>query len=443
MRKNYPYKTVMFLAAGLMFLFMACSTTKTAVDSKDLSYIYNPLRVSINPRYSVFNKSDNESVLSVKFFTSDLYFTEANPSGVPMAMMFISVRLYNISMGRTLSDTAFYNLDIVKDGKREEYLYKIPLRIEKGMQYVADVKVMDKIRQVMVQAFVPFNTTSETNRYNFYAQGNFLKNELLQPVIRKDEYINLIYGRTRPDSLYISFYTDISDIPYPPSMVLPERPVPSEPDTIVAVLYSDTLPLMFPRKGIFFCTVGRELTEGYTFYNFGPNFPTLKTAEEMIEPLGYLASADEMEDMKNSEKPKMALDDFWLSCGGNVERARELIRIYYTRTLYANYYFTSSREGWRTDRGMIYILYGPPDKLYKSNDEESWGYKRPVVRSRWGSRYSVREEYLFFNFKKRENKFTDNEYSLSRSETVVSYWDQAVRAWRNGIVFRLDNPTDI
>lgn len=443
MRKNYPYKTVMFLAAGLMFLFMACSTTKTAVDSKDLSYIYNPLRVSINPRYSVFNKSDNESVLSVKFFTSDLYFTEANPSGVPMAMMFISVRLYNISMGRTLSDTAFYNLDIVKDDKREEYLYKIPLRIEKGMQYVADVKVMDKIRQVMVQAFVPFNTTSETNRYNFYAQGNFLKNELLQPVIRKDEYINLIYGRTRPDSLYISFYPDISDIPYPPSMVLPERPVPSEPDTIVAVLYSDTLPLMFPRKGIFFCTVGRELTEGYTFYNFGPNFPTLKTAEEMIEPLGYLASADEMEDMKNSEKPKMALDDFWLSCGGNVERARELIRIYYTRTLYANYYFTSSREGWRTDRGMIYILYGPPDKLYKSNDEESWGYKRPVVRSRWGSRYSVREEYLFFNFKKRENKFTDNEYSLSRSETVVSYWDQAVRAWRNGIVFRLDNPTDI
>jgi GWxTD domain-containing protein len=226
-------------------------------------------------------------------------------------------------------------------------------------------------------------------------------------------------------------------------MMLPERPVPSEPDTVVAVQYSDTLPLMFPGKGIFFCTVERDLNEGYAFYNFGPDFPTMNTPEEMIEPLGYLATPDEMDKMMNSEKPKMALDEFWLKCGGNVERARELIRIYYTRALYANYYFTSSREGWRTDRGMIYILYGPPDKLYKSNEEESWGYKRPVVKSSWGSRYSVKEEYLFFNFKKRENKFTDNEYSLSRSETVVSYWDQAVLAWRNGIVFRLDNPSDI
>ncbi len=39
--------------------------------------------------------------------------------------------------------------------------------------------------------------------------------------------------------------------------------------------------------------------------------------------------------------------------------------------------------------------------------------------------------------------FSDNEYSISRSETSVSYWDQAVAAWRKGIVFRLDNPADL
>ena len=91
---------------------------------------------------------------------------------------------------------------------------------------------------------------------------------------------------------------------------------------------------------------------------------------------------------------------------------------------------------------MIYIIYGPPDKIYKSSDEESWGYVKPVVKSRWGSRYSVKQEYLYFNFKLRKNRYSDNEYSLSRSETVVTNWDQAILSWRKGVVYRLDNPAE-
>lgn len=91
---------------------------------------------------------------------------------------------------------------------------------------------------------------------------------------------------------------------------------------------------------------------------------------------------------------------------------------------------------------MIYIIYGPPDKVYKTSDGENWGYRKPVVKSSWGGRYSVKEDYLFFNFKKRESIFSDNDYYLSRSESLVTYWDQAVMNWRKGIVFRLDNPED-
>jgi GWxTD domain-containing protein len=226
-------------------------------------------------------------------------------------------------------------------------------------------------------------------------------------------------------------------------MALPEKLMSSKPDTIVPVSYSDTLPMMFPRKGIFLCTVGKDINEGYTFLNLGDEFPAVRTPEEMIEPLGYLASEDEMNTIRSNVKPKMALDDFWIGCGGNVDKARELIRIYYTRVLYANYYFTSFKEGWRTDRGMIYIIYGPPDKLYKSTEEEIWGYRRPVIKSSWGSRYNVKEGYLFFKFKKRDNKFCDNEYTINRSEAAATFWDKAVLSWRKGIVFRLDNPSDI
>jgi hypothetical protein len=54
----------------------------------------------------------------------------------------------------------------------------------------------------------------------------------------------------------------------------------------------------------------------------------------------------------------------------------------------------------------------------------------------------VTDDYLFFNFRKRESIFTDNDFYLSRSETLVTYWDKAILSWRKGIVFRLDNPAD-
>lgn len=403
--------------------------------------MYNPLKNNINPRYGIFNESELKSVLSVKFFANELFFSEANPAGVPMAQMFMAVKLYNLSLGRTITDTAFYNFDIVQEPGKEEYIFQIPLNVRKGNEYMAEVKTGDKIRQFVIQAFVPFNTISDFNRYNFYATGHSGKNRILQPVVKKDEYFNIIYGRGRPDSIFISVYPVSEEIPYPPSMILPERSIVNRPDTVVALPYSDTMPVMFPRKGIFLFSISREVNEGFTLFNFGDDFPTMTTPENMLRPLTYLIPASRVDSMAATRKPKMALDEFWLDCGGgNVEKARELIRIFYTRVLFANYYFTSWKEGWQTDRGMIYIIYGPPDKLYKSNETESWGYRKPVVKSSWGSRYTVKEDYVFFTFKKRENLFTDNDYYLSRSETSVTYWDKAVQSWRKGIVFRLDNP---
>ena len=150
-----------------------------------------------------------------------------------------------------------------------------------------------------------------------------------------------------------------------------------------------------------------------------------------------------MEALRSALNHKIALDDFWIKIGGNIEKSRELIRIYYTSVLYSNYYFTSYKQGWMTERGMIYVIYGPPDKIYKSSEGEIWGYKKPVIKSRWGGRYSVKEDYLYFTFKHRDNIFSDNDFYLSRTETLVTNWDKAILSWRKGIVYRLDNPEGI
>jgi GWxTD domain-containing protein len=444
MKNCFTSGTICLLLCIVLFsgVLSSCRTSQQTFDPKDLSYLYNPIKNPINPRYNVTNTSDQESVLSVKFFASDLFFSEANPKGVPTALMLVTVKLFNISQGKLLADTAVYNLTIVKEEGKPEYIYNIPLKVGKGIEYMAEVKILDRLRLQVVQAFIPFNTLSATNKYNFRAQGHFDKNELFNHVLRVNEYVNLVYMKGHVDSLYISFYKPFREIPDPPSMLLPEKTLNYKPDKVVAIPYSDTLPMMFPKEGVYLCSIGRDTIDGFTFLNFGPSYPALTNPEVMIEPLAYLASQDAVANLRSSVKPKIALDEFWIKYGGNVEKARELIRIYYTRVLYSNYYFTSYKEGWRSERGMIYIIYGPPDKVYKTSEGESWGYRKPVMKSSWGGRYTVTDDYLFFNFRKRESIFTDNDYYLSRNETLITYWDKAVLSWQKGIVFRLDNPAD-
>lgn len=434
------YSCFVFSVILPVIVFNSCRTTQQAVDSKDLSYLYNPTKNSINPKYSVYNQSDQQSVLSIKFFSNELFFSEANPQGVPTAQMLFNIKLYNTSQGRQLTDTVAYNVSIVKEKGRPEYTYDVPLNVEKGNEYAVEIRIMDRLRLLVVQAFVPFNTLSYYNRYNFKVVSHFGKNELFNPVLKVDEYVNLLYSRGRIDSLYISYYKPFREVPDPPSMILPVKTLDYGPEKIIALPYSDTLPMMFPREGIYHCTLDRDIKEGYSFFNLGPTFPSMRSPDVMIEPLAYLATQDEMDTLRFALKQKVALDDFWIKMGGNIDKARELIRIYYTRVLYTNFYFSSYKEGWRSERGMIYIIYGPPDKVYKTPEGENWGYRKSTVKSSWGGRYSVKEDYLFFNFKKEDNLYSDNDYYLSRSETLVTFWDKAVSSWRRGVVFRLDNP---
>ena len=61
--------------------------------------------------------------------------------------------------------------------------------------------------------------------------------------------------------------------------------------------------------------------------------------------------------MLASDNRKIALDNFWLGFTNNVERSRELVRIYYNRVLYANYFFSSYKEGWQNrQRNDIYYI---------------------------------------------------------------------------------------
>lgn len=437
-------KTALTAAAIILVLGSSCSIQqKSATDTKDLSYIYNPAKNGFKPDISVFNEDAETSVLSIGIPRSQFQFSEANPEGVAKASVLLSVKLYDNTLGGILADTAQFKYDLSRDEFGGAYIFHVPLKAYEGKSYSVETKIIDLIRQRTVQTFTDFERTGRYSKLNYKIRDYFSGNELQSNVIKRDQYINILAPSLQPDTLWLFYYKAVKELPAPPSTVLPEVTLSPEPEMIIPLAYSDTLPMMFPKEGIYLFSPDSLIREGLVLFNFGPDHPTMTSPETMIPPLAYFATPEEMDTLLTAEKPKLALDQFWLHRTGSIERSKELIRIYYNRTLFSNYYFSSYKAGWLTDRGMIYILYGPPDKLYKNTEGESWGYRKPPVKSRWGSKYTVADEFLWFNFRKQTSVFTDNDFVLNRASTPISYWDIAVAKWREGKVFRLDNPEEL
>jgi GWxTD domain-containing protein len=133
----------------------------------------------------------------------------------------------------------------------------------------------------------------------------------------------------------------------------------------------------------------------------------------------YLTDGEEYKEIFNSQFPKESLDGFWLKNSGSIDKALEMIREYYNRVEIANHLFVSFCEGWKTDRGIIYLIFGPPNVVYRSDTEEQWTY---------GEANNYRS--LQFVFYKVLNPFTDNDYVLQRQSNYKPYWYNAVQQWR-------------
>ncbi len=433
------------MAAVALTSVTSCATRRAEPerDTQNMAYLYNPMTNPFNPLYRVINEGGERSTLSVKLFTSELFFSEANPTGEPLASITVNVTLVNQTHGGMISDRAESEVTINRNDGHREYTINVPLTTYDSVEYIADIRVTDNNVRRRVQKFIRFDRVTELSPFNFWLTSVSGRFEPYIPVAMSDDSFLLHYNGPQEDTIYMHRYGYFDHAPYAPFVMLPERRVAREPEEVTAHRWANDNPLTFPERGIYLLTTDSTGNRGFTVFNFGDDYPNTSTPETLIETLAYLATGEEMRSMREHENPKIAIDEFWIARSDNIERSRELLRIYYNRVIYANLYFTSFKEGWRSDRGMIYIIYGPPDKLYKSARGEEWGYSRSTVRSRWGGRYDVEEGYLWFNFRHTASRFTTNHYMLSRTDATPTFWNRAIQSWRNGIVFRVDNPENI
>ncbi|MEJ8800850.1 GWxTD domain-containing protein [Pontibacter sp. H249] len=224
-------------------------------------------------------------------------------------------------------------------------------------------------------------------------------------------------GQVRPITAHLH---KIEFAPALPPMSLREVPDQLDLPVMDTLVFNDGDTITFDQEGLYLFEPSSAFSKGILVQRWA--YPQVSMAEELVQPLIYITSSAEREELYRAADPKAAVDDFWLKVAGDKATARELIRSYYGRVEKANKLFTSHKVGWTTDRGMIYIIYGKPSTISQTGNTETWIYRE-----------SPTSPYVKFVFNKKEDNFTENNYELVRRREYEESWYSTVAKWRAGI----------
>jgi GWxTD domain-containing protein len=216
-------------------------------------------------------------------------------------------------------------------------------------------------------------------------------------------------------------YIDVEFMPALPPMSTRQVQQPRTLPIADTLSLSSADTIQFENAGLYLLWINQPYAQSLLVQPW--SYPKVTMARELVEPLIYVTTSQEREQLKKASDPKKAIDSFWLQIArGNVEVARSLIREFYKRVETANKLFSSHEAGWASDRGMIHILFGIPNEITRAGQNETWIYNQTKTRP-----------YIKFVFTKKQNTFTENHYELVRLRDYQDVWYSTVAKWRAGI----------
>lgn len=148
--------------------------------------------------------------------------------------------------------------------------------------------------------------------------------------------------------------------------------------------------------------------------------PYFNNYQLLSSPLIYVSTVDEYKAMQTGEDPR---DDFEAfvsnTISSNSQVGKDFIKYYYRRIRKSARLFSENREGWKTDRGMIYQIFGNPLQVFRNENTELWVYPASTGgRTRFIFDIVVEEGMV--------------KHKLIRAKRYREAWMLAVSQWRSG-----------
>lgn len=419
------FSVLAFQCSFLLFRISSCSSSSNATNTQNLSKIYKTEKDALHPAYTIYHRTGTTSELHFKINSQELLYSKQADSEVFSARIRIQYRLISSYETKDIIDSATVILTDPFTNSSKDIIGKIDFSATFTNNYLLQIDLTDLNRSTNAKTLINIDKLNHSTRQNFILLSPKSRTPLFREHIAKDEYFYIRY-RTPNEKVYVRYYNRKFPLPSPPFSTSNMIPFEYRADSLFTLQLSeiDTVGFKFSKPGFYHIQADTNSKEGLTLFRFDTDFPYVKNPQSLLEPLHYLTSRQEFDAMNANKNKKAAVDSFWLAAGGSHDRARELVRKFYNRIEDSNDYFSSYQEGWKTDRGLIYIVYGSPNIVYKSSDSENWVYGED---NNFNS--------LTFSFVKVINPFTDNDYRLERSQIFKTSWYNSVEMWRQGRVY--------
>lgn len=416
-------KTICKLSAlivSLLLLAVGCAV-RNQITVTNFSRLYQKNNAPDITGIRVFHESDSISRLYIRYRPLSLNYILKQGRSYMTADYTFSYKLFDSYESDIIRDSASYFLyDSLFYQQTGALVYTIPVETPAPGNFVLELKFTDLNTGQTAIHPVQILKDNENNAQNFLPVDD--QNEVIfEDWISWKTKFRIITTDSELEHLYVDYHSfDFPPANPPFSMEHPEKYDMVPGDRILLNLDNGNTDLLqYGHEGLFHFRFDTTNNTGLTLFRFHDDYPAVTDDHLLAKTLRYLTTSDEYKKITGSDDPKTAVEKFWLENSGNPERAPVLAQSYYDRVVAANQHFASFKEGWKTDRGMIYIVFGEPKKVYRRTGIETWEYGEA------GKRQALRFDFVAIN-----NRFTSNDYELIRKPEYKTPYFVAVDFWR-------------
>jgi len=411
--KFKPFFPIVFFC-----LIIGFSTCKTGKLNQNVAYRYSGKSALPTVKLKAHHIGNDSMRIYMGLNTSEISFDPQN-----MAYFSVMLRLYHNINGKTtqLADSVVF-LRAATYNTLPTTTFDYTLYVPPQHEYLLHAYLVEDGTkkgykgQMGLWRKKPYNQQDEQN----YLLKNAQTDEVIYDnIVKKDNPVRIYYRNKTYAHFTVQYYPPAKGMALPPYSDNKENHLPTTPDST----FTTSAYLSPNREGIYYIQADTNTLAGITLLCVDNSFPKITTAADLIESLRYITRNEEYRDMLRAENPKASVDNFWLTRAGSPDRGRVLIKEYYSRVQRANEFFTTFQEGWKTDRGIIYIVYGQPEAVYLLPNAETWVYYPKGNQPK-----------LQFDFIRQDLPFTNQHYHLIRDINYEPSWQNAVYEWRNGII---------
>jgi GWxTD domain-containing protein len=411
----------------LIAVSVSCNSSKPRNRERTSTKPYHKKETTVELTANMFlyHGTNNTSFLYYKINNTQLLYKKIDTNQYFSSVIRVSYKFMPAANDRKIIDsgTVYIEDKSPTPPQARDLVGYLPFTVNDGQDSYLELYVQDVYGRKSQTHYI------HCDKRNAYSQQNYLflgsnKEILFSNKIEKGTTIEVSNTHINFSKARVDFFANDNALPPPPFSQREPMLYPAIPDSTFYISASEGhFPLRISSQGIYFIRLDSSNAGGCLLLGVEQNFPKVQSHAQMIASSRFIMSQPEYQKLIDATDKQAAIESFWLGLAGNQDRGREMIKHYYGRVQEANRFFTSHIEGWKTDMGMVYIVFGAPAKTYKTSDMETWVYGQENTPNS-----------VTFRFDKINNPFSDNCFKLQRGVQFKDPWTIAAQNWREGRV---------